>query len=170
MNITFDATEGSLNLSVTQLVGTVGANAVLLPALSAGGTVNNFNGVAFAPLAPGTVAEVFGSGLATASAQFSLLPLPVQLQGTDIRIGNLPAPLFVASGLASPSSPLAEVTAQVTVDGQPAPVVFAGLTPGFVGLYQINFTVPTGARTGTLPLVVTQNGFAANVARLPVAP
>jgi len=75
----------------------------------------------------------------------------------------------VASGALSPANPLAKVTGQVTVDGQPAAVQFAGLTPGFVGLYQINFAVPTGARTGTLDLVVTQSGFTSNVTELIVA-
>jgi uncharacterized protein (TIGR03437 family) len=78
----------------------------------------------------------------------------------------------VPSGTTAPSSPLASVPPQVvvTVDGQPAQVSFAGLTPGLAGLYQINFTVPPGAKTGTLNVVITQNGVAANSTKLPVAP
>jgi uncharacterized protein (TIGR03437 family) len=57
----------------------------------------------------------------------------------------------------------------VTVDGQKAKVPFAGLTPGGVGLYQIDLTVPTTARNGDLELVVTQNGVAANTTKLIVA-
>ena len=74
----------------------------------------------------------------------------------------------VASGQAAPSSPLAKVVVQpvVTVDGQSAKVVFAGLTPGGVGLYQIDFKVPTSARTGDLDLVVNQNGVVANTTKL----
>jgi len=67
----------------------------------------------------------------------------------------------VASGQPAPSTPpLATVTIPptVTVDGQPASFVFAGLTPGGVGLYQINLTIPTGARTGDLDVVVKQSG------------
>ena len=48
-------------------------------------------------------------------------------------------------------------------------VVFAGLTPGFVGLYQINFQVPTSASSGELEVDVTQNGVAANPTLLPVS-
>jgi uncharacterized protein (TIGR03437 family) len=32
----------------------------------------------------------------------------------------------------------------VTIGGVNAPVFFAGLIPGFTGLYQVNATVPTG--------------------------
>jgi uncharacterized protein (TIGR03437 family) len=38
-----------------------------------------------------------------------------------------------------------------------------------VGLYQINFTVPPGARSGNLNLVVMQNGMPANTTTLPVS-
>jgi uncharacterized protein (TIGR03437 family) len=76
----------------------------------------------------------------------------------------------VASGHAAPSTPLAKVVVQpmVTVDGQNAKVSFAGLTPGGVGLYQIDFKVPTDARTGDLTLVATQDGLGSNTTKLPV--
>ncbi len=77
----------------------------------------------------------------------------------------------VVTGAASPSSPLATPVnpVKVTIDGASANVAFAGLTPGLVGLYQINFQVPSNARTGTLPMVVTQNGAQANATSLPVS-
>lgn len=49
-----------------------------------------------------------------------------------------------------------------------AQVYFAGLTPGGVGLYQINCQIPADAATGDLPLVVTHNGVPANSVQLPV--
>jgi uncharacterized protein (TIGR03437 family) len=77
----------------------------------------------------------------------------------------------VASGHAAPSSPLAKVVAQpvVTVDGQNAKVSFAGLTPGGVGLYQIDLKVPSSARNGGLDLIVSQNGVEGNTTKLIVA-
>jgi uncharacterized protein (TIGR03437 family) len=53
----------------------------------------------------------------------------------------------VADGVAAPSSPLSNValTSQqlnVYLDGEPAAVQFAGLAPGYPGLYQINVTIP----------------------------
>jgi len=71
----------------------------------------------------------------------------------------------VAAGAAAPASPFARVTAQVTaaIDGVAAPVTFAGLAPGFAGLYQVNVTIPTGAPIGRRAnLVITAGGLASN--------
>jgi adhesin/invasin len=56
----------------------------------------------------------------------------------------------VDDGAASPSSPLAHTNASVTVSigGKDAGVQFAGLVPGYVGLYQINALVPVGVSPG----------------------
>jgi uncharacterized protein (TIGR03437 family) len=67
----------------------------------------------------------------------------------------------VAAGTISPSSPLAATvnTVTVTIEGISANVFFAGLTPGFVGLYQVNAYVPAGVTTSaTAPLVMTVAG------------
>ncbi len=76
----------------------------------------------------------------------------------------------IASGVETPTAPLSYVTQQptVTVGSQPSTVLFAGLTPGFVGLYQIDFQVPSGSASGELQVTVTQNGVAANPTLLPV--
>ena len=72
--------------------------------------------------------------------------------------------------MASPSNPLASVVnaPTVTVGQIPATVQFAGLTPGYVGLYQINFQVPAGLAAGEREVDVTQNSVAANPTMLPV--
>ena len=57
---------------------------------------------------------------------------------------------------------------QVTIDGQVAEVVFSGLTPGRVGLYQIRMVVPERMSAGEVEVVVTQGGAKANVAELVV--
>jgi uncharacterized protein (TIGR03437 family) len=62
----------------------------------------------------------------------------------------------------------AKIQPTVTVDGANATVLYAGLTPGGIGLYQINFTVPTSTRPGDATVVITQNGIVANVTKLPV--
>ena len=76
------------------------------------------------------------------------------------------------TGAPAPAQPLAPATVQPTVmvDGQTAGVLFAGLTPGGIGLYQINFIVPPTARAGLLSVTIQQNDAAANAANLIVAP
>jgi uncharacterized protein (TIGR03437 family) len=74
----------------------------------------------------------------------------------------------VSSGAGSPFSPPAGLISGValTLDGQAADVRFAGLTPGGVGLYQINFLVPANARSGNLDVEITQQGVKANTTKL----
>jgi uncharacterized protein (TIGR03437 family) len=55
----------------------------------------------------------------------------------------------------------------VTVGGTMAEVAFAGLTPQYTGLTQVNFKVPRLA-AGTYPLVVSVNGEASNQAMITV--
>ncbi|MDQ6662927.1 MAG: S8 family serine peptidase, partial [Acidobacteriota bacterium] len=73
-----------------------------------------------------------------------------------------------ASGEPSPAQPLASarVTPSVTIAGRPAQVLFSGLAPGFVGLYQINAIVPSDAPTGTQPVVITTNGIDSKTSNL----
>jgi uncharacterized protein (TIGR03437 family) len=48
---------------------------------------------------------------------------------------------------------------RVIVGGAEAQVLFAGLAPQFVGLYQINIFVPLGAVPGdAVPVVIEQGG------------
>jgi uncharacterized protein (TIGR03437 family) len=69
------------------------------------------------------------------------------------------------------SSPLANslVTPTVKVGGAAAQVQFAGLTPGFVGLLQINIQLPATLPAGnTLPLVIAFGSSAAPTVNLAV--
>jgi uncharacterized protein (TIGR03437 family) len=124
---------------------------------------------------PGTAATPDGRLIAQ-HADFSLVDSSRPARpGEDIAVylvglGATTPP--VPSGSPAPANPLARVTANVTVtvDGQSADVGFAGLTPGAIGLYQINFRVPPGAKAGNLDVVITQDGAVANAAKLTVAP
>jgi uncharacterized protein (TIGR03437 family) len=49
-------------------------------------------------------------------------------------------------------------TPSVTVGGVPVAVLFSGLSPGFAGLYQINFQVPGGVTGDDVPAAVTMAG------------
>jgi uncharacterized protein (TIGR03437 family) len=65
-----------------------------------------------------------------------------------------------ASGSPALTSPLSQTTTPpvVTIGGQTATVQFAGLAPGFVGLYQVNAYVPTGTATGNQPVTIAIGG------------
>jgi uncharacterized protein (TIGR03437 family) len=66
-------------------------------------------------------------------------------------------------GAPAPSTPpLATTLTQpvVTIGGAEAPVLFSGLAPGLVGLYQINVQVPAGAPAGDAVPVVLRLGNA----------
>ena len=70
----------------------------------------------------------------------------------------------VRSGAAAPTSALSRALAQptVTIDGAPAEIIFAGLMPGSVGLYQIKMRVPADARDGDLSVEISQGGAQSN--------
>ena len=56
----------------------------------------------------------------------------------------------ISDGTAGPSSPLSYTSNTTTADisGVTANVTYAGLAPGFAGLYQVNLTIPTGLTAG----------------------
>ena len=57
----------------------------------------------------------------------------------------------------------------VTVDGVNCPVTFAGAAPGYIGLDQINCTIPTGiAANASAPVVIISGTMASNTATLAV--
>jgi uncharacterized protein (TIGR03437 family) len=254
VTVTAQATAPNLKAATTQIIGTVSPNKV--PILFAHGTIHNLNPQPGAALAPGTIVQIYGSGLAPAAMQTNL-PLPTNVSGTTVIIGGIEAPLYyvsdgqlnaelplqlnashqyqilvsangaltlpdtldiepvtpgvaalqngaviaqhadtsyvtatspaqpgeiltiylagmgltdvaVQTGQVGPSDPLAHPTVApaVTVNGEQAQISFAGLTPQAVGLYQINFTVPSDAPPGNLQLVVTQANAQSNVSTL----
>jgi len=258
MVVNLQASSATLQPATLQLLGTITPNTA--PVLSANGTVDPFNRQGGAALAPGTLVEVYGSGLASSQVSPGILPLPPIFNGTFVTVGGFQAPFTflssgqlnvqlpfeltpnqqypilvsannaftlpdtidivplkpevasfadghiiaqhsdfslvdathpakpgeflvmyllgmgptspsVATGAAAPAQPLAQVVnaPKVTVSGQTANVVFAGLTPGLSGLYQINFQVPAGTSLGDVDVVVSQNGVLANTTKLPVS-
>jgi uncharacterized protein (TIGR03437 family) len=271
MVITLNAKAGSLQPAIATLNGGIAANQTPPPVIVPGGAVNNLNPVVGAALAPGTIAQVYGSGFAPSPVSTGPAPLPKMFENTYALVGTAQAPLYflsggqiniqipnevpatqqvpvmlsvnnaltlplmvgivpaapgvlssndgpkppsvqngahiiaqhsadfslvtaskpakpgevlimylvglgatnpsVPSGAATPASPLHPTTDPVTVKvgSQTATVSFAGLSPFFVGLYQINFQVPVGANSGELEVDVTQNSVAANPTLLPVS-
>jgi uncharacterized protein (TIGR03437 family) len=69
---------------------------------------------------------------------------------------------MVEAGVASPATPPARAleTPGVQIGGRDAVVVFAGLAPGFAGVYQVNAIVPAGLTPGVHNLTWRSNGGA----------
>jgi uncharacterized protein (TIGR03437 family) len=66
----------------------------------------------------------------------------------------------IGAGLPAAFAPLAVTSNPVTVSigGVDAPVQFAGLTPGFTGLYQVNAVVPGGVTGSAVPITLSVSG------------
>jgi minor extracellular serine protease Vpr len=66
----------------------------------------------------------------------------------------------VAAGQPSPAAPPSTTAAATTasIGGQPAAVQFSGLTPGLVGLYQVNAVIPKGLTSGAQPITISAGG------------
>ena len=114
--------------------------------------------VPLAPASPGVFAIVDATSGAVVTAGTPVKrgdALVIYANGLGA-VSNQPA-----SGEPSPAQPLAatSVTPGVTIGGSTAPLIFSGLTPGSVGLYQVNVTVPSNAPTGSQPLVIALSGI-----------
>jgi uncharacterized protein (TIGR03437 family) len=68
----------------------------------------------------------------------------------------------VTAGAVPPNSPLSTTVNPVTavIGGISAPVSFAGLAPGYPGLYQLNIQVPANAPSGSQEMTIYVNGVA----------
>jgi uncharacterized protein (TIGR03437 family) len=229
----------------------------LLSAGDAGLPVANSASGDVGELAPGSLATIYGSGLATSTATASGFPIPLSLGGASVTVGGVPAPILYASpgqlniqipfevppgnaaigisvggnvvesgsfnilsaapgvfasaggaaavvnsdgsinslgnpasagstislyvtglGAVSPSvptgqaaayAPLSRTTSTVTatIGTASATVTFAGLAPGFTGLYQLNIVAPAMA-AGQYGVTIAEGGNVSNVATIAV--
>jgi uncharacterized protein (TIGR03437 family) len=57
---------------------------------------------------------------------------------------------------------------QVTIDGSPVTVQYAGRAPGFTGLNQLNVVLPANISPGTHNVQVTRNGTASNIVTIAI--
>jgi len=146
----------SATLSITTSAGT--SAAVMVPVLVAQPGIFILDGAASGATHLG--GEVVGMSNPAAQGEIIVLYL------TGLwAVSDEPA-TGTASSLTSLSSTL--ILPQVTIGGVIAPLAFSGLAPGFIGLYQINVTVPQASPTGLLDLVVQSNGVKSNAAKVAV--
>ncbi len=118
-----------------------------------------------------------GQGIVVRSDQITLAE-----PGTPARPGEAiviygtglgPVSQPVAAGAPSPVSPLAATLSpvSVTAGGKSAQVLFAGLTPGFAGLYQVNAILAADTPTGdAVPLQIRVDGRDSNPVEIAVQP
>ncbi len=81
-----------------------------------------------------------------------------------------PLTLNLQDGVGAPYNPLAytQDPFQVLIAGQQANVLFSGLAPGFVGLYQLNIQLPNNLPAGNLDLQIYTSYANSGIATLPV--
>ena len=92
---------------------------------------------------------------------------PIQIYANGLG----PVDAVQATGEPAPAAePLARTKTLpvVTIGGSPAQVLFSGLAPSFVGLYQLNVVVPDNAPVGIQAISVSVNGVAAKVSNVMV--
>lgn len=79
--------------------------------------------------------------------------------------------LTLASGVATPAGPIYATKAAplITIGDVPATVAFSGLTPGFVGLWQLNVVIPPNAPVGNaVPVAIKLNRRTTNLTTIAV--
>jgi uncharacterized protein (TIGR03437 family) len=73
----------------------------------------------------------------------------------------------VNSGTAAPANTSTVTGVTATIGGSAAKVVFAGLAPGFAGLYQVNIEAPQ-MTAGTYDLRIFVSGSGSNTAPISI--
>ena len=149
-------------------------------AVSVGGLLTAPQNYLIAPVQPGLFELGDGQG-AVSIANTLILVAPVgSIPGRETRpaeSGEFLSIFCTGLGVTNPTVAAGEPGAgeavstpvTATIGGVPASVSFAGLAPGFVGLYQVNVVVPGGVEAGpAVPLVITQNGIASNTVTIAV--
>ncbi len=151
-----DATSGKITTVVTR-------NGVPSPPLD----------VDFLPVAPGIFyLPDFGGWAIAINADGSLAAPTGSIPGINTHPASVGDGLaLLATGLGAVDTPLpngaasldklrnAKVIPTVLVGGQSATVFFAGLAPQFPGVNQVNFSIPAGLGTATVPLQLRANNI-----------
>ncbi|MGA2723511.1 MAG: hypothetical protein ABSG79_14005 [Bryobacteraceae bacterium] len=152
-----------------QLPTTVNGSATMT-LYTPGGISNNFY-LSISPVAPsifltGTAGPLTGLATVYRDDNGQLITPTNPIHANDIitiyATGmGLTSPL-VTAGMPAPANPLPNtvIPATVTLGGVSLSVLYAGLVPGEIGVYQVNASVPFGVPQGmSIPLVVAQEGY-----------
>lgn len=111
---------------------------------------------------PAIAAVVHANGSAVSAANPVVAGETFSLYATGLGAVTTNLPL----GAAGPAYPTATTAGfpQVLLGGAPLTITFSGLAPGYVGLYQVNATVPSASQPGSLtgPLTLAVDGQTAS--------
>jgi len=165
----FFASPGQINFQIPwELAGLTQSSMVA----TASSVVGNPQPVAMNVVSPGIfTVNSTGSGqgvvtiAATGQTATAATPAPRGQYITIYCSGLGPVSNQPSTGAASPTSPASNtlLIPTVAIGGVQAPVQFSGLTPGLVGLYQINVLVPSTVIPGSaVTLALTINGVSSN--------
>lgn len=168
----FYAGPGQINLQIPAELPSYGTYPVVV---TVNGTVGVPDTVTIADVSPGVAAFADGT-LIVQHLNYTLANASNPATPGETLIMYLAGigatnPAVPTDGIAPSAEPLARPVdpVTVTVAGEPAATPYVGLTPGAIGLAQIDFTIPLDAKPGNLTVLVTQNGVVANTATVAVA-
>jgi uncharacterized protein (TIGR03437 family) len=162
---------GQINFQVpwaTPTSGTVNVSVVV------NGGSSNTAAVAVGTAAPGLFYLPSGAAIVQNAPSYSLNdpsnPAPVGSTIIAYLTGTGPVSPAAKDGTPTRSDTLTNATSVVTakIGSAAATVSFTGLTPGFIGLAQMNIVVPSTLTPGVYPLSVTIDGQTSNSATIAV--
>jgi uncharacterized protein (TIGR03437 family) len=164
----FGAIPNQINFQIPYEVGAGTATVNL----SAGGVNVATTTVQIGSVGPGLFTQA-GGGAAVLNQDYSVnSPAQPASAGSVVAayltgLGAVQPP--VATGKEAPLNVLSKTMEAVTatIGGTPATIEFAGLAPGYTGLYQVNVLVP-GLSSGQYPLQISVNGAASNAAPMSI--
>lgn len=166
----FYASGGQVNIQVPWEVSTSGPASLTATLNSTAGSAQTVNVAQFAPAIFTQNAQGTGAG-AIPDSNYNLISAgnPATAGTTVILIyctGLGPVTNTPADGAAAGSGDQLSNTTNavtVTIGGVTEDAQFAGLAPGYVGLYQVNAAVPAGiAASSAVPLTLTVGGATSN--------
>ena len=152
LTLTLRALKTGLPVASRAVYGSV-LDDVKTPAVTADGVVNGLNPVAGAPVAPGTVAAIFGRNLAPSNSEAAGVPLPTSLGGTQVLVGGIAAPLFFVS----PNQIDVQIPSELPANSSQDVIVLAGGNVSIPRTIQLGAVNP-GVASYTTGRVIAQHG------------
>jgi uncharacterized protein (TIGR03437 family) len=156
---------GQLNIQIPYETA-VNGNAIVVVSNNGQTTSATFRAAA---AAPGIFVNAAGAPVPNTSAARGQI-VSLYITGDGLVSPALATGAAPAAGTAVGNLPKPRQSVSMTVGGVAAAIQFIGITPGLVGVTQINYLVPAQAPTGSQPVVVTVGGVASAAATLTVTP